>query len=109
MKNTLVARSLMALAASYLCVTVLSGCATLLAGGLTPLGQVTLDTPRVEKEIADGIYEQLGVPVVVDCPDLMQGAPGDVRNCIATADDGSTVRVSVSIESIAGDITWFTE
>ncbi len=88
----------------------LSGCASLLGGGLLPTpGEVVLDTALVEQEITDGIATQLGVDVVVECPSVMKGAPGDTRNCIATAFDGSVVRVVVVFENVLGDITWYTE
>jgi hypothetical protein len=87
----------------------LGGCASLLGGNWGPFSEVTLDTALVEQEIETGILEQSGIQTSVDCPSLMQGQPGDTRNCVATAIDGSVARVVVTIESVNGDITWFVE
>jgi uncharacterized protein YceK len=63
----------------------LTGCSSVLS---SISGEVTLDTAKVQQSIVDGI-------------------PGDTRNCVATAlIDGSTAKVVVTIESSQGDITW---
>jgi hypothetical protein len=77
--------------------------------GRLPDGGVNLDVALVEQEIENGILDQIGVTVTVDCPDTMQGKPGETRNCIVTASDGSILKAVVTIESSNGDITWETQ
>jgi type IV pilus biogenesis protein CpaD/CtpE len=82
----------------------LAGCSSVLS---SINGDVTLDTAKVQQIIVDGIKKQSDIDVTVECPSLMQGKPGDTRNCIATAlVDGSTAKIVVTIESSQGDITW---
>jgi hypothetical protein len=108
MKNFAVRVAVFGLALSTL--GSLTGCASVFGSGFLPTsGEVILDTTLVEQEITDGIATQLGVEVIVECPSVMKGAPGDTRNCVATAFDGSVVRVVVVFENELGDITWYTE
>lgn len=69
-------------------------------------GGVNLDVTLVEQEIENGVLDQAGVSATVDCPDTMQGKPGETRNCIVTASDGTILKAVVTIESSNGDITW---
>lgn len=69
-------------------------------------GQVALDVNLVETTIHDGILEQNGEDVTVDCPSEMIGKPGDTRNCVVTDSTGTNYFVVVTFESSKGDITW---
>jgi hypothetical protein len=84
----------------------LSGCAevsSILSGG------VTIDSAKVEENIADTYWENDAIFVVVDCPEPFVAKPGESRNCLVTAEDGSTAMAKVTVENSAGDITWVAE
>lgn len=67
---------------------------------------VTLDVPRVEKMIEDGILEQGGFSVTADCPNPMSGQVGDTRTCQITDESGVTALVDVTIQNDNGDVVW---
>ena len=64
-------------------------------------GELTFDSSAV----VDSIQESLGKDVKVECPSLIQGHPGDVRQCILTTEFGTGI-ADVTIQSSAGDFTW---
>jgi hypothetical protein len=66
-------------------------------------GELNLDVARVEKAISDSFSP---LAVTVSCPHPMSGKPGDSRNCLVTAQDGSTVLEVVTIENNNGDVTF---
>jgi len=46
------------------------------------------------------------ISVTVDCPQNPPMNPGSTFQCVATATDGSTVFVTVTVQDTSGDITW---
>jgi hypothetical protein len=63
---------------------------------------------QVQATIAKGIKNQTGVAVTVSCPSDPPLNPGSQFECVATADDGSTTSVTVTIQDRSGDIIWQT-
>ena len=77
------------------------------------IGSVTTDSATfnqagVQAQIAKGIQAQTGVAVTVSCPADPPLDPGSRFECIATAADGSTTAVTVTIQDRSGDIVWQT-
>ena len=77
------------------------------------IGSVTTDSATfnqagVQAQIAKGIQAQAGVAVTVSCPADPPLDPGSRFECIATAADGSTTAVTVTIQDRSGDIIWQT-
>jgi hypothetical protein len=63
---------------------------------------------QVQSQIASGIEAKSGVAVTVSCPKDPPLNPGSQFQCIATATDGSTTLVTVTIQDRQGDIIWQT-
>lgn len=63
---------------------------------------------RVQAQIANAIKKRTGVSVTVDCPRDPSLSPSSQFQCVATASDGSTVMVNVTIQDNSGDYTWQT-
>ncbi|MGH3227294.1 MAG: DUF4333 domain-containing protein [Streptosporangiaceae bacterium] len=63
---------------------------------------------QVQSQIASGIEAKSGVAVTVSCPKDPPLNPGSQFQCIATAADGSTTLVTVTIQDRQGDIIWQT-
>jgi hypothetical protein len=91
------------LAALGLSLTACSGLVEAVNGG------VTIDGAAVEANIEAGILEQQGINVMVECPSPFVAKPGESRNCLVTAEDGTTAMAKVSVENSEGDITWVIE
>jgi uncharacterized protein DUF4333 len=85
--------------------------AALFAGLLVlPACTATLDTQKLEDQIAQGIQEQTGATgVTVDCPDDIEAKAGDEFECQATADDGTNATVKVTQNDDQGNVTWSVE
>lgn len=67
---------------------------------------VTLDAPRVESEIENGVLDQAGYSVTATCPDPMSGQVGDTRTCSIEDENGTVALVDVTIQNSNGDIVW---
>jgi Domain of unknown function (DUF4333) len=63
---------------------------------------------QVQAQIASGIKAKSGVAVTVSCPKDPPMNPGSQFQCIATAADGSTALVTVTIQDRSGDYLWQT-
>lgn len=81
----------------------LSGCTT--AASLIS-GEVILDSSVVEKNIRDGVLEQSGLVIDVECPDPMSGQVGDTRQCLAQDEFGGSSLVDVTIQNREGYVIW---
>jgi len=68
----------------------------------------TFNRAQAQADIAKGIKAQLGVAVTVNCPQDPPLDPGSKFECIATAADGSTTLVTVTIQDRSGDVIWQT-
>jgi len=68
----------------------------------------TFNQAQVQSQIASGIKAKSGVAVTVSCPQNPPLNPGSQFTCIATAGDGSTVPVNVTIQDRSGDYIWQT-
>jgi hypothetical protein len=66
------------------------------------------DRARAQADIAKGIKAQSGVTATVNCPQDPALNPGSQFQCVATASDGSTAMVTVTIQDRKGDYTWQT-
>jgi hypothetical protein len=80
-----------------------SGCST--AASLIN-GDVLLDSSIVEGNIRDGVLEQSGLVVEVECPDPMSGQVGDTRQCLAQDEFGDSYLVDVTIQNREGFVIW---
>lgn len=71
-------------------------------------GGVTMDANIVEQNIIDK-YAEDSIDVTVECPDPFVAKVGESRNCLVTADDGSTAMAKVTVENSEGAFTWVAE
>ena len=77
------------------------------------IGAVTTDSSTfnqvgAQAQIAKGIKAQTGSTVTVSCPANPPLNPGSQFKCIATAADGSSTIVTVTIQDRQGDVVWQT-
>ena len=68
----------------------------------------TLNQARLQSQIASGIKSQTGEVTTVQCPQDPPLNPGSQFQCVATATDGSTTMVTVTVQDRNGDIIWQT-
>lgn len=80
-----------------------SGCSQI---GALVSGEVTIDSKLVEKTIEEGVLEQAGFEVSVECPSPMSGQVGDVRQCVVTDEFGQKAFADITIQNRDGYITW---
>jgi len=66
------------------------------------------DQSQVQAQIASGIKAKSGVAVTVSCPRDPPMNPGSQFQCVASAADGSTDLVTVTIQDRSGDYLWQT-
>jgi Domain of unknown function (DUF4333)/Protein of unknown function (DUF2510) len=66
----------------------------------------TFNQAQVQSQIASGITAKTGESVTVACPQDPPLNPGSTFQCVATAADGSTVAVNVTIQDTSGDYIW---
>lgn len=66
------------------------------------------DIPNIEHEIKTWAQDQApaGTRVKVDCPDTIEWRTGGDFHCIVTDRQGASLRVTVTMENDAGDVTW---
>jgi uncharacterized protein DUF4333 len=85
--------------------------AALFAGLLVlPACTATLDTQKLEDQIAQGLDEQLGTTgTTVDCPDDIEAKAGDEFECTATGSDGTTAKIQVTQNDDQGNVSWILE
>jgi len=76
-------------------------------GSATTTGE-TFNRAQAQTDIAKGIKAQSGVTVTVNCPQDPPLNPGSKFECIATAGNGSTTLVTVTIQDRNGDVIWQT-
>ncbi|MFG2719649.1 DUF4333 domain-containing protein [Streptomyces sp. NPDC048416] len=81
--------------------TLLLGCsASVTAGKSTP----KLSAAKVADTVADKLAATTGQPKPhVTCPEDLVGKAGTTSRCTLTADDGSTLGVTVKVTSVSGD------
>lgn len=79
----------------------LASCSLSIGGGL--------DMADVEDQIAEGIQEQLGIAVTVDCPDGVDQEQGNDFTCTAVDDEGDEATVSVTQIDDEGNLEWDVE
>ena len=84
------------IAAACLSVVLLAGC-----------GDRTLDTSRLETQIAKTLSERTGRPITtVDCPNDVQAKKGGQFACTVTTSRNESVRVNVTQDDDQGGVTW---
>jgi hypothetical protein len=69
-------------------------------------GSKNLNTDKLETEVENGIQDQVGVAVTVDCPTDVKIEKGNEFTCTATDDQGSSRTVNVVQEDDEGNINW---
>jgi hypothetical protein len=60
----------------------------------------------VQSQIASWVRQKSGDTVTVACPSDPQMSAGSTFTCVATAADGSTVPIDVTVQDNSGDIVW---
>lgn len=82
----------------------------LLVGGLAgcsfSVGGDNLDTEKLEREISQGIKDQLNIDATVSCPSEVRIAKGEGFQCTATDADGETAPVVVTQNDDSGNVSW---
>lgn len=78
----------------------LVGCSASVSVGSTP----TMSTDTLETTLAEKLAATTGQPEPdITCPEDLAGKVGTTTRCKLTADDGSTLGVSVKVTSVDGD------
>lgn len=80
----------------------LFGCAEV---GAVLNGEVILDANRVESGIKDGIKDQSGIDVSVECPDPLSAEVGETRTCLVRY-SGFTEMVDITVQNTDGYFIW---
>lgn len=65
-----------------------------------------VDIAGVEQQIRDGVKDQSGTNVTVDCPDSIDWDTGGEFHCIVEDNQGNRATATVSMENDDGEITW---
>ena len=74
---------------------------------LAACGEKVIDTDDLEGQIAAELEAQTGVvPSSVDCPPDVPAGKGNTFRCTVTADDGSSLGITVRQSDDAGSIDW---
>jgi hypothetical protein len=68
-------------------------------------GEVILDANRVESGIKDGIKDQSGIDVSVECPDPLSAEVGETRTCLIRY-SGLTEMVDITVQNTDGYFIW---
>jgi hypothetical protein len=76
-----------------------------IAGGAKASNE-TFDQARAQSQIAAWIKQKSGSTVTVACPSDPPMTAGTKFTCVATASDGSTIPIDVTIQDDSGDIVW---
>lgn len=80
---------------------------SLFAAYLAQLDSVPgLDIRVIESSIRDGIQEQLGIVVSVECPPAPSAEPGSTFTCVATGSSGTNSLVDVTVQDRTGYVVW---
>ncbi len=66
----------------------------------------TFNRAQVQSDVASAIKAKTGTAVTVDCPQDPPLNPGSKFQCVATAADGSTAFVNITIQDRSGDYIW---
>lgn len=64
------------------------------------------DIPGIESGIEEWAAKQDIGRVSVDCPDSIEWKTGSDFHCVMTDKQGSSARVTVTMENDDGDVTW---
>lgn len=68
------------------------------------VGDLTVDSDKLEDEVADRLEEQVGQrPESVDCPSDLEGALDAEVRCTLTTQDGQEYGVTVTVASVEGE------
>jgi len=94
---------------------IFAACAALLVfvlAGIYPLANAVKDSNAVfdqaglQNAIAAKLAKDAGSPVNVSCPASPEMTAGTRFTCLATASDGSTATVNVTMQDNRGDVVW---
>ena len=81
----------------------LVGCALL---ALTACGVTSVDVPKLEQNITDGVKKQAGVDAKVDCPDNVDWKTGGTFTCDVAIEGGQTQKATVTMVDDKGNVKW---
>ncbi|MEU7060032.1 DUF4333 domain-containing protein [Streptomyces sp. NPDC046197] len=86
-------------------------CVTFLVslGGAGIIGNtlgVSMDTSAVQRQIEQGVQQQTGTAVTVQCPSSVTVRTGESFQCVVTAQDGSTAMATVTVQNSQGEFVW---
>jgi hypothetical protein len=80
----------------------------MLATGCGSSGPPAVPASTVEQKITTALTAKVGQsPKSVACPGSLQGTVGQSMTCTLTANDGSTVPVTVTVTSVSGSTVNF--
>lgn len=79
-----------------------------LAIAATGCGAGAVAQDELETGVADQLEEQVGQRPEVDCADDLVAEKGETVRCELTADDGSTIGATVTVDSVDGDDVRYT-
>jgi hypothetical protein len=65
-----------------------------------------LNRPKLQQDIASWIRSRTGEAATVNCPADPAMSQGSQFDCVATAQDGSTAVVTVTVQDSQGDVVW---
>ena len=66
-----------------------------------PVPSVTVKKADVEKQVSDQLTQKVGqTPKSVTCPGDLAAQTGTTMRCILTADDGTTIGLTVTVTSV---------
>jgi hypothetical protein len=67
---------------------------------------LTLDNDTLQRTITSGLQEQAQVAATVSCPDDRPIKAGDVFQCQAVTEDGTTLTIQVTQTDDTGHVNW---
>ena len=68
------------------------------------VGERVLDSAEVEAEVVNQLEAEVGErPESVDCPDEIEAAEGETYRCTLTAEDGSTIGLTLTMTDDEGN------
>lgn len=69
-------------------------------------GAGKLDAAKAERQIATGVYQQLGVKVDIDCPEDRPLEKGDRFSCTLASEDADNIVVRARQTNSKGNVRW---
>jgi hypothetical protein len=76
--------------------------------GSVSIGGDTVSKSEIESKATEALSAKVGqTPKSIVCPEDLDAKAGESEECTLTADDGTTIGVTATIESVSGDTVQF--